>query len=317
MSEDGIACTVEEGFGVLVANLEISPEDYSAVSVRQLEVESYLANYIDRFVTVTPGAYRETMIAPLQENIINMLVLFRQEHSLRYRPGELLDKLFVTLRHPYPHIEMSPDDKGIFLPFPECTFNVMPGFSIGESGYLVPVMHGRDWAISDPGSYQQKLEQADRKNKGLLLPVVKMLKCWNRSIGNIFQGFYLELLAKEILNEVPVSSHISAIRHVLDKGKMKVVFRVEDPSIKGALVDGLKDVSTIVQAMLHFQNAHGISSAAVHHERRGNIAQAYREWGKIFPGYFPEPVSMVIRKLQESEIEGVKALQIMRDSMQS
>jgi len=316
MSDNDISYTVEEGFRVLISNLEISAEEYSTVSARQLEVETYLARYIDTFVTILPGAYaRKTMIAPLKGNIVDMLVLLKQKHSLKYEPSELLEKLFVTLRHSYPHVEMSPEGKGIILGFPECTFNVMPGFFYDEGGYLVPALNGQDWIRSDPDHFLSQLERADADNKGLLLPVIIMLKCLNRSIGSIFNGYYLELLAMEILTDVPVSSHVSAVRHVLNKGKKKLIFRAEDPSMEGVLLDGLHDVSTLVQAMLLFQNAYGVSSAAVHHERRGNIAQAFREWGKIFPGCFPEPVSMVIQKLQESEIEGARALEIMRDSM--
>lgn len=318
MTDYDISYTVDEGFRVMLSDLEIKHSERSVVSSRQLEIETYLSQYIGTFVTTIPGAYtRKTMIAPLNGNIIDMLFLLKQEHSDKFQPSELVDKLYVTLRDPYPHVKKSADGRGVVVGFPECTFKIMPGFTLNEAGYLVPELNGGYWIRSDPDKYQQQLEQADRENKGLLLPVIKMLKCWNRTIDNIFHGYYLELIAMSVLNEVPVTSHVSAIRRILSKSKKQVVYRAEDPAVKNELVDGLRDVSMVVQAMLHFQNAYDASTIALQHEMDGNVAGAYHEWEKIFPGYFPTPVSMVIHKLKDSGIEGIEALQIMRDHMQN
>lgn len=316
MNEDEVNYTVEEGFNILMSNLDIPQEELAIVSSRQFEIENYLSMYINTFVTVMPGAFaRNTMIAPLKGNTIDMLFLLRQEHSNKYTPSELLEKLFVTLEDEYPNVVRSRDGRGAILGFPECTFKVMPGFTINEGGYLVPAYSGGYWVKSDPARFQKQLEKADKACKGWLFPAIKMLKCWNHSVDNIFHGYYLELLALEVLAGTQLTSHASVIKHVLNKGKLKIAFRTEDPAVENELLDGLRDVTMIVQGMLCFQNAHEVASEASHQAGRTNNKQAFIEWDRLFRGYFPTPVSMVIHKLQNSDVQGAKALEIMRDSM--
>ena len=89
---------VKTGFDRLAKNIELSLVDYTSVSRGQASIETYLGNYITTFTTVQPGAFaRNTMVSPLKDSEIDLLVLFNQKHTSTFLPGDVLSKLDVTL----------------------------------------------------------------------------------------------------------------------------------------------------------------------------------------------------------------------------
>lgn len=148
----------------------------------------------------------------------------------------------------------------------------------------------------------------------MLLPVIRIIKYWNQCNGALFDDYYLELLAKEILQQNKFSSYLQAIKIIFKKAIALVVCSIDDPADSGRQMEGLKDIEKMIEAMFCFKDCHGYIVQAAQDEKKGDLISAYRIFGKIFAGQFPGYVEMMARKLDANGITGVEALQIMRDA---
>ncbi|MBT8134964.1 MAG: hypothetical protein KJO03_10675, partial [Gammaproteobacteria bacterium] len=191
---------VKAGFEVVAKSIEPSLMEYTSVSRCQAKIQTYLGQYISTFTTELPGAFaRNTMISPLKESIVDMLVLFNSEHSERFLPAELLSKLHVTLRAEYPGTTFDESTESVYVPVESFTFRVQPGFITEEEHYLVPAPGWDEWVEYDSIGYKRLFSRMNARHEGKLLNLVRMMKTWNRLSGNTFDGYFLELLVINVL----------------------------------------------------------------------------------------------------------------------
>ena len=170
------------------------------------------------------------------------------------------------------------------------------------------------WAKVDPSIHYYALADDNHKHKGLLLPVIRIIKYWNECNGSLFNNYYLELLVKETLSGKKLHSCIQGVKYFFKKSVNMLVFTIDDPADFGKQMDGLKDIHKMLEAMQHFVDCHAHIVKAEKFENEGNLVLAYKEFGKIFGGYYPGYVDMMAKKLDANGITGVEALQIMRDA---
>jgi hypothetical protein len=193
-------------------------------------------------------------------------------------------------------------------------FHITPGFTRDNKGYVVVDSKNNKWIKTDPNVHYYALDDDNHKHKGLLLPVVRIVKYWNECNGSLFDNYYLELLVKEILRGVKVKSYVQAIKYVFKAAIRLVVFTINDPAAAGKQMDGLKDIHKMIEAMFCFRDCHDHIIKAEQYEREGDLKSAYKEFGKIFGGYFLSYVDMMSRKLEANDITGAEALIILRDA---
>lgn len=62
------------------------------------------------------------------------------------------------------------------------------------------------------------------------MPLIKMLKGWNFSIGKYFRSFHIEVLALQILGNVKISDFPSGVRYYFDKGRTVIKDKNLDPA---------------------------------------------------------------------------------------
>lgn len=98
-----MATTTNQSFQQLKANLEITGLQQQTVSTRQQNVRDAVAaglTVLDSFLT---GSYRRsTMIAPLKEADIDVLVVLDSSYFSQGGQASLLDKVKTTLKKTYP-----------------------------------------------------------------------------------------------------------------------------------------------------------------------------------------------------------------------
>ena len=128
---------------------------------------------------------------------------------------------------------------------------------------------------------------ANKAHDGLLVPLIKMVKGWNRIAANPFRSFYLELMIEEVLRGVTISDFPSGVRFVLDKGKDRVRNKIEDPAGYGDFINPLEEVSTVEAAVAKFTTACDVARKAERLTSDGQIESAIREWQRLFGDYFP------------------------------
>jgi len=315
MARKILTITVDEGLMALDSSLVITVPQHAIISTRQSEIEKIVVKEFGAKGAALPGACaRNTMIQPLKDSEIDLFVLFDPEWGQLNTPGELMRKLEDVLSAHYPDAAIAANGRFVIVKFPEFIFHVVPGFFRQDKGYIVADSKTQLWNKTNPAIHYYALDEDNHKHKGLLLPVIRIIKYWNECNGSLFDNYYLELLIRDILSGQKFDSLVEAIKYFFKQAVTLVVFTIDDPSDNGKQMDGLKDINKMLQAMQHFIDCYGHIVEAKRYESERNLMQAYKEFGKIFGGYYPSYVDMMAQKIDANGITGVEALQIMRDA---
>jgi hypothetical protein len=228
------------------------------------------------------------MIGPLPEADIDVFVVLSPDYFTRYRPAALLDQLRSVLLKSYPATpRVSRNGQAVTITFTDFRVDVVPAFHRQGGGFLIPDSPNDQWLSTDPVKHDTVLANSNAAHSGAMVPLVKMLKGWNRNIGGAFDGFYLELLCVDILNGVSISDYPSAVRYVLDKGREKIRSKLFDPAGLGGQVNGLATLGTVDEAVSRFTTAYTRSVKAETLARENRTALAFDEWKKVFGDRFP------------------------------
>jgi hypothetical protein len=308
---------ISDGFELLLKKSELPLNEYTAITRCQHEIEAYLAPHIDTFTTVLPGAFaRKTMVAPVAGSVVDMFILFKHKHVDDYFPSDLLRKLRVILADRYADCVVSHKHNALLVAVEDFHFRIQPGFLTHKDSYLVPSAIYDDWIESDTQRYREQLLKADRSHANKLLPVIRMIKVWNRLSGDIFDGYYLELLVKDVLADYRIKGYTGAITSVFKKALSEVAFKKIDPANGRVQVEGLLDIDDLIRAMLHIKDSYDTAICAVDAEYEGDQDAALLEWNKIFPHYFPTHMDIVIGRIRSSGVHGAEALKMLADTVQ-
>lgn len=310
-----LTVTIEEGLRALDSSLHITVAQNAIIATRQSEIEKIVVGEFDALGTVLSGACtRHTMIQPLADNIIDLFVLLKPERGQLNTPGELMRKLEDVLRVHYPQATIAPNGLSVYVANADFVFHVAPGFTRDNKGYVIADSKTQKWVKTNPNVHYYALDDDNRRHRGRLLPVVRIVKYWNECNGSLFDNYYLELLVQEILREVKVESCVHAIKIIFRKAIRLVVFTIDDPADSGKQMEGLKDINKMLEAMFCFRDCHDHIIKAEFYESEGDLKSAYKEFGKIFAGHFASYVDMMSKKLDANGIRGAEALIIMRDA---
>jgi hypothetical protein len=280
--------TISASFQGLKSNLEVTGLQQSAVSTRQKNIRDAVARrmtVLDSFVT---GSYkRHTMIAPLNQADVDVFVVLASEYYARDGYGRLLDRVRNVLRETYPTTpRISRNGQAVTIVFADFVVDVVPGFHRRGGGYLIPSTTEDRWIETNPKAHETFITNANTSHSGHLVPLIKMIKRWNREVGSTLKSFYLELLVEKVLRGVRISDFPSGCRYVFDKGRGAVKYKVADPSGLPDEVGGLLSGS-VADAVRRFDTAYSRALQAEAFAFSGRIGDAVGEWRKVFGGAFP------------------------------
>jgi len=291
-----MATTIQQSFKKFRENLEISDLQAETVSIRQQNVRDAVAAELtveDDFLT---GSYsRNTMIAPLNEADVDIFVVLNPEYFHNYNNGEnggqggLLDRVKRALLKTYTKTpDISRNGQAVTIRFSDFVVDVVPGFNRQGGGYLMPNSIKNEWISTDPKKHVEIMSSANKAHNGDLIPLIKMIKCWNRSHSKFFRSFHLEVLALEILNNVTITDFSSGARYYFDKAREKIKLKNLDPAGYGGDIGGyINTQEKIDEAVSKFQLAYERALKAEDYATRGYTQSAIDMWIKIFGDYFP------------------------------
>ncbi len=235
------------------------------------------------------GSYaRSTMIAPLKDSDIDIIVVLDPSYFSKYTPASLLDRLRAVLLRTYPKTpKISRNGQAVTITFTDFVVDVVPAFNRNGGGYLIPDSVNKRWISTDPTAHASLLTAQNKAHDGSLVPLIKMIKGWNRIINGAFTGFYLELMTTDILTNVTISDFPSGVRYVFDKGRDKIKYKQRDPAGFGGYINPLNNVNTVDDAVSRFTTAYNRAVKAEELASANKIPAAFEEWRKIFDDYFP------------------------------
>jgi len=281
--------TVARGFEVLRERLEITDLQATAVSTRQRNVRDALEKRLvvdDHFLT---GSYmRNTMIAPLNEADVDLFMVMNDQYFRTDGQAYILDKVRGVLLETYPLTpNISRDGQAVTITFTDFKVDVVPAFTGVSSGYLIPNTIRNEWISTDPRKHITLWSEANKAHNGDLVPLIKMIKGWNKQHGDLFYSFHLECLILKILTNVTISDFPSAVCYVFDKARTAVTDIVFDPvsfTNTGKYLDTQSKIDAVVSRL---ETAYTRAKNAEECTARGNIDDAYYYWRLIFGDYFP------------------------------
>ena len=174
---------------------------------------------------------RNTLIAPLKTADLDVFVVLNSEDwSANGSQANLLDRVKRVLKKTYPETpEISRNGQAVTIRFTDFKVDVVPTFHRQGGGYLIPDSHRGRWISTDPKVHIKLWADANKAHDGDLVPLMKMLKAWNKD-RDLMGSFPLETLALKILDNVTITDFHSGIRYVFDKAREKVKFKIADPA---------------------------------------------------------------------------------------
>lgn len=290
-----MATTIGRSFQGLKENLEITGLQASIVSTRQQNVRDVIEAGLDVEDSFLTGSYaRSTLIAPLKDADIDIVVVLTARYFRHYDgqnggPAGLLDFVKRTLLKTYTRTpDISRNGQAVTVRFDDFTVDVVPAIRRQGGGWLIPNSVSQDWISTDPKKHVEIMAAANKAHGGDLVPLIKMIKCWNRENGKLFRSFHLEVLALEALNGVTITNYPSGLRYFFDKARTLVTTKNLDPAGFGGDVGSyINTQEKIRQAAAKFQTAYEKAGKAEDWESHGYVKTSIDTWGALLGSAFP------------------------------
>jgi len=290
-----MATTVKQSFQKLKENLEITGLQEETVSTRQNSVREVLDAGLVVNESFLTGSYsRSTMIAPLNDADVDILVVLDVKYYHNYNgqnggQAGLLDLVKRTLLKTYTKTpDISRNGQAVTIRFNDFKVDVVPAFYRQGGGFLIPNSVSQSWISTDPKKHVDIMSTSNATHNNDMVPLVKMIKGWNKNIGSFFMSFHLEVLALSILENITISDFSSGMRFYFDKGKDLISKQNPDPAGFGGDVGAyLNTGEKINEAVNKFQLAYERAIKAEEYDKLGYTQDAIEVWRKIFGDYFP------------------------------
>lgn len=285
-----LATTINQSFLDFKSNLEITSLQQKTVSTRQKNVRDAAAidlTILDSFLT---GSYRRsTMIAPLSKADIDIFVVLDSSYFQQYSQAALIDKVKTSLKKKYPKTpKISRNGQAVTITFNDFVVDVVPSFNRKGGGFLIPDSVNARWISTDPKKHVDIWTTANSNHNGNLVPLIKMVKAWNRHHSSLLRSFHLEAMILGILTNVTISDFSSGVRFVFDKARQAVKDSTYDPSgYGGNLSDYLNTQQKIDDVVSRLETAYIRAVDAESLEEQEKTSEAVDKWRLIFGDYFP------------------------------
>ncbi len=192
--------TVEEALRAYDASLQIRERREGAARKHSQEVLSALKKAgLAVLEARTIGSYtRHTLIPPLEAGDVDlMMVLNAREHRTwdnAEGAASALRKCEAILARQFPRLRVELARNAATVIFPEFRLDVIPAFAWHSGGFLIPDADGPMWLHSDPEGFAERLTELNNRHNGLIAPVIRMVKAWNREADSLLEGFHIECL---------------------------------------------------------------------------------------------------------------------------
>lgn len=281
---------MNQSFQQLKANLEITGLQQQTVSTRQQNVRDAVTADLIVLDTFLTGSYRRsTMIAPLKDADIDVFVVLDASYFKHGGQAWLIDKVKTTLKKTYPTTpKISRNGQAVTITFTDFTVDVVPAFNRQGGGFLIADSVNAHWIATDPKKHVELWSTANTSHNGDLVPLIKMIKAWNRQNGALLRSFHLEAMILGILNNVTINDFSSGSRFVFDKARQTVKSATYDPSgYGGNLADYLNTQQKINDVVSRLESACSRAVDAETLEKQGKTSLAVDKWRLIFGDYFP------------------------------
>lgn len=138
------------------------------------------------------GSYTRGTILPRRDDPysdIDYMIVFKNGGL---RPQAYLDRLRRFVDKRYSTSEIYQSSPTIVLELNHIRFELVPALRRHyEGGYLIPKDPG-EWRSTDPNNLNVLIVSANRNNRSLIRPTIRLAKIWNAANGYVFDSYRFE-----------------------------------------------------------------------------------------------------------------------------
>lgn len=290
--------TVTEAFEIFRQRLELSETEQKDAERRHKSVRECIRGGFDIENDFLTGSYRRhTKTKPLKDVDIFFCLGAKEKHWRDKHPEEVL-KAFekrlagefgtdcVELGRRCVTVEFdkrnpTADDEGKVI-----SNDAVPAYDCGDY-YEIPDRILGKWIKSNPDVHKEESTAKNKELNGKWVPLVKMLKRWNRSAGKpISPSFLIEVMAQKLVDP-PFSDYPSEIRRFFAASLDGILQDWPDPAGFGPPVSDQMTPEKRRIAMDALRQAEVKAARAVRLAQQNKNGEALALWREVMGKYFP------------------------------
>lgn len=147
----------------------------------------------DRLVEVVVyGSYsRETIIRKDDEADVDIVVIYK---TREVQPDTYLKQIKTFCENTYNRSTIYQDHPTIVIDMEHIKFEIVPSIYVSTGVVKIPAPKSKElkWVNTNPKGLITKVQNKDKNNKNLILPIIRILKYWNTLSGRPFASFQIE-----------------------------------------------------------------------------------------------------------------------------
>jgi hypothetical protein len=289
--------TTTEAFERFRQRLELSDTESKDAARRHTDVRECIRGGFEIANDFLSGSYRRhTKTKPLKDVDIFFVLGAKERWRRNQAPIEMLQAFEKCLKAEFDETELC--RRAVTVTFeksyyPEghdgkvMSIDAVPAFLADTEVYEIPDKVLGKWIKTNP---KKHAEQATAKNAelgGKWIPLVKMVKGWNRANGRPIKPSFLVEVMAEGLAEAPFSNYPNEVRNLFAAMEANVGQAWPDPAGLGPPVSDQMTADLVTNAKKALQEAQRKAALAMRAEQTGRQGEALQIWREILGDYFP------------------------------
>ena len=293
-----MATTIYQSFERFRENLEITDAQSEAISnCRKNLVSAFADSHLslhDQETRVIGSYARNTLIRPLSAGDVDLMIILHYGNNKDCDTSDgtlkILDKFKSILDKKYPNTEKRRDRNCITMKLSQFRLDIVPAFYYKEGYYTIPDSIDKKWISTNPVKFAEEITRINKAMDGYFVPLIKMVKAWNKENGDFLNGYHIECLMYHRYNLYTKGyTYDSMLRIFFDSLPNYLQNNCSDP-IKFGSVDGYLGGyfdEGRKYAIKKAEEAKRISAQATQESESGNIEISIKLWKALLGGYFP------------------------------
>jgi hypothetical protein len=286
---------VADAFEMYRSNLEITKREHARATARWRQVCTGLGDAFEVEDTFLIGSYaRHTMPRPLRDVDILCVLTASTGQVERYRtahPGEVLAAFCGELQLRYPHCELGVARRAVAVVLGSghdaMCFDIVPAFERGAGGYEIPDLHLGYWVAADPMHHAKLAAEKDQECDGRWKPLIRMIKSWNRYVGEpVRPPFLIEVMGLDLVRG-DCDAYPMEMGEFFAKAASRVTEDWPDPAGLAPDVNDVVMPEERAVAASALRKAHEAATRAQSLEDEGLESEAILAWRDLLGPSFP------------------------------
>ena len=291
--------TTAQAFEKFRKRLELSDTEQRDAAKRHKEIRECIRAEFDIKRDFLFGSYsRHTKTKPLKDVDI-MFVLSDEEKVWGNKPPiDILQAFAECLKNNYSDERVNIDSRSVTVTFEKSYYveghegkilsiDAVPAFEFGGGTFEIPDLTSGDWIKTNPEKHSQLSSSKNDEIEGHWVPLVKMVKSWNRANDDpIKPSFLIEVMSLQLVDS-PFSNYPDEIRNLFATMQASMDKIWHDPAGLGPPVSSQMTSNQSQKAENMLQEAQRKTTLARREESNGRQGAALQVWRDILGHYFP------------------------------